>query len=78
MISFRKSAGQDDDSPLTWRNYKDKGRIAPCSPVIVCPNGHYLSIHRHRIADDGTVSPSVGCPIEGCGFQDYIKLEGWK
>jgi hypothetical protein len=65
--------------PLTWR------RFHGCV-VIVCPNEHYLSVwnpaippeKNHTISSDGTVTPSVVCSIEGCGFHDFIKLEGWK
>jgi hypothetical protein len=31
----------------------------------------------HSIAVDGTVQPSVVCPME-CGFHAYLKLEGWE
>lgn len=77
MIIFNPSNSYDDDIPLTWRNYKDQGKVLDCSPVIVDPNGHYLSIHKHTILEDGTVQPSVGCPVDGCGFHGFIKLEGW-
>lgn len=65
--------------PLTWRHFQG-------SVVIVCANDHYLSIYDpakkpedcHKITPDGSVSPSVVCPVEGCGFHEMIKLEGWQ
>lgn len=54
-----------------------------CSPVIVDPNGHYLSIHKYVVDPDGTVHghpgemSSVKCPVPGCGWHEFVKLEGW-
>lgn len=78
MIIFKPSVNYEDDLPLTWRSYKDQGKVLECSPVIVCPNGHYLSIYKHTVSQDGMVSPSVVCPIDGCGFHEYIKLDNWQ
>jgi hypothetical protein len=78
MLAFRHSSKCDEDIPLTWRNYIDPGgTVLECSPVIVDIKGHFLSIHKHSIAQDGTVSPSVVCPVEKCGFHEFIRLEGW-
>jgi len=44
---------------------------------FTCPNGHAGYLGDHTIAPDGTVSPSVVCPVEGCGFHDFIRLAGW-
>jgi hypothetical protein len=77
MILFIPSLDYDGDVPLTWRNYKYQGKVLECSPVIVDPNNHYLSIHKHTISQDGTVTPSVGCPVSGCGFHDMVWLVGW-
>lgn len=81
MLIFKPSPDFEGDLPLTWRNYKDNGKVLECSPVIVDPNGHYLSIHKHVIDPDGTVhgppgeSNSVKCPV--CGWDGMVKLEGW-
>lgn len=77
MITFKHSPDSDGDLPLTWRNYKYNGTILECSPVIVDPNGHYLSIYKHTVLGDGTVHPSVVCPVQGCGFHEFVKLEGY-
>ncbi len=47
------------------------------SASIMCPNNHYATLMDHAIADDGTVTPSVVCFVDGCGFHEFIKLEGW-
>ena len=75
MITLKPSPDWDGDLPLTWRNYTYRGKVLECSPVIVDPNSHYLSIHKHIILGDGTVQPSVVCP--GCGWHEFVQLEGW-
>lgn len=75
---FRHSPDCEHDLPGTWRNYSDGSRILECSPVIVDINGHYLSIHKHTILGDGMVQPSVVCPVAGCGFHYFIRLDGWQ
>ena len=45
--------------------------------MLICPKGHIGQLD-HTIAEDGTVSPSVVCPESGCGFHEYVRLEGWK
>lgn len=44
---------------------------------LVCPNGHFGLLDDHAVAQDGTVSPSVQCPEEGCDFHEEVRLEGW-
>ncbi len=78
MITFKLSQDFDHDLPLTWRNYRYQNKILECSPVIVCPNGHYLSIHKHTISEEGIVIPSVVCPINDCSFHEFIKLENYR
>jgi hypothetical protein len=50
--------------------------------AVVCPQGHAFSIGGqqpfgsvHRIAADGSISPSVVCP--SCGWHVFAKLVGW-
>lgn len=61
--------------PLTYRIavWGDGRRVA----YFFDTKGHGLALEKHAIADDGTVTPSVVCPIEGCGFHEWVKLEGW-
>ena len=60
----------------TWRYQKlPDGRSA----LFACPLcGYGASLSDHTIAPDGTVSPSVVCPKEGCTFHESIRLEAWR
>jgi hypothetical protein len=31
----------------------------------------------HEVLADGTLDASVECPSDGCGFHEWIRLEGW-
>jgi hypothetical protein len=68
----------DIDFPNTWRIIVQGPDRRPVGATYVCPNGHYGSLLDHKIAADGTVSPSVVCPTNGCGFHDMVKLAGWE
>lgn len=61
-------------APDTWRFIVSDG-----TPAVgyTCPNGHAGSLSDHDIAENGMVAPSVVCPAPGCGFHEYIQLEGW-
>lgn len=79
MIEVPK--GRDDlgigepQNGLFWRPMK---RADGCPTAwFRCPNGRLGGLSAHTIAADGTVSPSVVCPQDGCGFHDHIKLLGW-
>jgi len=58
---------------------------APCHPSVIkrfkasmtCPNGHGLTLGGHQIAADGTVHPSVVCPVQGCSFHEFVRLDKW-
>lgn len=44
-----------------------------------CPGcGTTASLEDHEIADDGTVTPSLVCQNEGCGFHENVQLSGWE
>ncbi len=61
----------------TWKGL----RLAAgkCSAGFTCPRcGLTGSLADHEIRPDGTVSPSVVCPGEGCDFHAFIRLGGWK
>lgn len=57
----------------------------PCHPTtrarfkasMACSSGHVLTLRAHRIAPDGRVAPSVVCPMHGCAFHAYVRLEDW-
>jgi len=68
---------QDNDyAPDTWKGLKlaAGGRSAS----YTCPNGHTGVLIDHTILPDGRVEPSLVCPHEGCGFHDFIWLNGWR
>jgi len=54
----------------TWRQTNK-------SVWLTCPNGHSDVLDDHTIADDGTVTPSVVCPYDGCDWHVHVRLEGW-
>lgn len=48
--------------------------------AVVCPICHgtlTLSSAIHKVANDGTVSPSFVCTKVGCTFHTFIRLAGW-
>lgn len=61
-----------DRHPLTW------WPLLPDTATFMCSNGHFGRLDDHQIADDGTVTPSVVCPVQGCDFHKDIKLMDWK
>ena len=64
-----------EEPPNSWKPYlrQDGSRGA----IYTCPQGHTASLEGWAIAEDGTVSPSVDCSPNGCGFHDFIQLIGW-
>ncbi len=53
---------------------------ASLSPIVVslkCPSCGRSMCIPHAIAADGTVTPSVICPYENCGWHVFVRLGGW-
>lgn len=46
-------------------------------PIIACGNGHRAGIPDHEVAENGTVTPSLQCPEDGCDWHETVRLEGW-
>jgi hypothetical protein len=44
---------------------------------LTCGNGHPALLD-HEVDDNGVVTPSVDCPVEGCGFHEHVTLGGWQ
>jgi hypothetical protein len=63
----------------TWAPVKEEMRKM-WKAILRCPNcGFRASLRNtHSIASDGTVTPSVVCPHEGCTFHEMVKLEGYQ
>jgi hypothetical protein len=69
--------------PNTWRPWYFGPRNQR-GAVVFCENGHGMSIagnppfgSEHRIDSNGTVTPSVVCPHEGCSWHVFVRLVGW-
>lgn len=68
--------------PLTWDyavRWTDSPVYAHDLVLATCPHGHTCRLVStvHRVADDGTLSPSYVCPCSGCVFHDFVRLVGW-
>lgn len=72
MIQIPRS--HPDSMWPSWAPLRDGDRK---SATVVCPAGHLGVLTDHTIADDGTVTPSVVCPEQGCGWHEHIRLGGW-
>ena len=74
MMIFRKNPN-GEDKPGTWKmvNLTPAKRV----PMIVCPNDHLCTLESYHVMESGYVLPLVLCPIDGCPFHEFVKLEGW-
>lgn len=62
--------------PSDWkREVLRDGTVEVRLRCPICGRWSYLD---HEIENDGKVSPSVECPREGCGFHEWVQLEGWQ
>lgn len=60
--------------------------LGDIAPYIVCPEcGHAGRLGNHLVLADGTINPSIVCPMAQCGDEVerctahyYGKLDGWK
>lgn len=69
MLEIRKVEKTKEEKPPYW--FLRHGQ-----PWLKCPRGH-IARFNHEISDDGTVSPSVVCPEQGCRFHEMIRLLDW-
>lgn len=76
LILRARSSGDAayDDRPR-WRPLRDGARWSATLTCGLC--GRPATLVDHEIADDGTVSPSVECPHDGCRWHVFVKLNGW-
>lgn len=63
-----------DSQPLA----KGQWRLWGGNIMARCPECGEIYLLDHEVASDGTVTPSLECPTEGCSFHEMIKLDGWK
>lgn len=77
MITVKRARGYEEFKAGTWFQTvnKDTGER---TAWFCCPNGHKGALLDHKVAEDGTVSPSVACMVPNCSFHDNIRLEDWE
>ena len=65
------------DSPMPPSSWSP---LAKGWAVVRCANGHVATVRPpdHEIAEDGTISPSLVCPAEPCGWHVFAQLVGWE
>ena len=76
MIVLKRASDTGPMISLEWRTVRHLG-LKP-EQEVMCAKGHVAFLDSgHAIADDGTVTPSLVCPEDGCDFHEFVKLEGW-
>lgn len=74
-IELRKTGDRWNGGPLTWWPVtRSDGRK---SAMVTCGNAHIASLADHDIGLGGYVTPSLVCPEEGCGWHEWVRLDGW-
>ena len=65
--------------PLTWDYWLWGPDPGVKTALVSCDQGHTGTVNPdiHKIAVDGTLSPSWVCPYEGCTWHVFARLEGW-
>ena len=64
---------------LAWAWWRPVPEHAPWI-VLTCGHGHvgHLDVPAvHQVAADGTVSPSCVCPMAGCDWHVWVRLQDW-
>ena len=66
----------------SWSSYPDHGTDnGHPTTYVKCDRGHIGNLAGHRILDDGTVQPSIGCnyngDADGCGWHVWARLADW-
>lgn len=72
MIEFDKGKSEGPLEPGTYR------KINPFNAVLCCPDCGETGGLDHEIDNDGTVTPSLVCPNDGCSFHEMVKLKDWE
>lgn len=72
-----KATNRNVPQPGAWR------LIAPSmrhifKAIVNCPQCNKdAPLREHEIAEDGTVSPSLVCPMVNCDYHEKVKLDDW-
>jgi hypothetical protein len=74
MMTCRKNTN-GEVVPGTWKmvDLTPEKKV----PMIVCSHGHLCTLESYQIQPSGLVLPLVLCPIDGCDFHEFVRLEGW-
>lgn len=75
VIIFRSKNSADRHSGRWWPVWM-QGRLIAGLSCPGCGRIGLLEPPDHAIAADGAVGRQFACTY-GCGFQDYVRLEGW-
>lgn len=80
MIDVPRVETLDTDVAPAWCSMPGNVQAA----LVRCANRHWMGIGAkathpsgHVIHDDGRVTASILCPVEGCGWHVFARLVGW-
>ena len=74
--AWRPWRDEEERTGYTREEMNPEGEKLPLV-LLACPNGHLATVRSHTIAADGTVSPSLLCFMEECGWHVFGRLEDW-
>jgi hypothetical protein len=70
-------SGAGDPPPGFWKECSG-ATVYRFKAELTCPFGHGMTLKGHEVEENGSVSPSVVCPIRGCEFHEFVVLAGWR
>lgn len=73
MLTLKRGRGKGE----WWLLHDQRNGETVLSASIHCPECDFKYYLDHDIASDGTITPSVQCPTQGCNFHHHVRLEGW-
>ncbi len=78
MLDLQHNTNSEQFEPMTWRLAEGPPPERVLTALISCDKGHWCSLTNHTIAADGTVTPSLVCPTEDCGWHVFLRLVDWR
>ncbi len=78
MLDLQRNTNPDEFKPMTWRRCEGPPPDRAPTALISCDQGHVCSLTNHTIAADGTVTPSLVCPTDECGWHVFLRLVDWE
>ena len=72
ILELQRAGHRGPMPPSSWRPFAN-------TAMVTCGNGHVARVDKadHYIDDDGTITPSLDCPVEPCDWDVHVKLAGW-